>query len=180
MIFRSTTRRAFTLIEVMIVLMIVGIVASAGIPMIWKAMEKDQMAKAMHDVLEGAKLARDRAILHNRPFDFVIKVHAENEVEMDVESAKIKDPSGLAFAGSDQTFKEPGSLMGKFPRKLGSDVIVRMVDINFIDHMQAGEARVRFFPNGTCDEFSLILEHHSLQRQIRADIITGSVFEVVK
>jgi len=59
-------------------------------------------------------------------------------------------------------------------------VAVRMLDVNFIDHMAAGEAHVRFFPNGTSDEFNIILEYAGAQRQIRADIVTGVVYEVVK
>ena len=180
--FQATARAAFTLIEVMIVMMIVAIVVSAGIPMVWKAMEKNQMSKAVHDVIEGTKSARDRAILHNRPYDFVVRIKGEHDVDLNVESAKIKDPSGLAFPGSDQPLREPGSLMGDFPRKIGDDVNIRMLDVNFVNHIDPGvnEARVRFFPNGTSDEFNIVLEHNSVQRVLRADIITGIVYEVTK
>jgi hypothetical protein len=164
----------------MIVIAIVAIVITAGIPMMWKALAKDQMAKAVHDIIEGCKLARDRAILHNRPYDFEIRIQGEHEVDLNVESAKIKDPSGLAFPGSDQSVREPGSLVGDFPRKLGDEVNIQLLDVNFVDHMAAAEARVRFFPNGTCDEFTVLLERAGAQRHIRADIITGSVYEVVK
>jgi prepilin-type N-terminal cleavage/methylation domain-containing protein len=177
---RTKTQCGFTLIEVMIVIAIVAMVVTAGIPMMWKAMAKDQLGKAVHDVIEGCKLARDRAILHNRPYDFVIRVQGETQVDMNVEAAKIKDPSGLAFAGSDQPLREPGSLMGEFPRAMGDEVKVTLLDVNFVDHMGAAEAHVRFYPNGTSDEFTIIMERDGVQRHVRADIIAGSVYEVVK
>ena len=116
---RRPARAGFTLVEVMIVIAILAIIITAGIPMLWKAMAKNQMAKAVTDVIEGCKTARDRAILQNRPYDFVIRVLGEHDVDMNVEATKIKDPSGLAFAGSDQTVREPGSLVGDFPRGAG-------------------------------------------------------------
>ncbi len=164
----------------MIVIAIMGIVVTAGIPMMWKMLAKDQMAKAVNDVIEGCKTARDRAILHNRPYEFIVRNRNEHEAEFDVEAAKIKDPSGLAFPGSDTAIREPGSLVGEFPRMLGSDVIVELIAVNFIDHMGAGEAHVRFYPNGTSDEFTVVLRKDTVQRQVRVDLITGTAYEVVK
>ena len=37
----------------MIVIAILAIIITAGIPMMWKAMAKNQMAKAVSDVIEG-------------------------------------------------------------------------------------------------------------------------------
>lgn len=178
--FRSPKRSAFTLIEVMIVIAIVGIVMTAGIPMMWKALSKDQLSKAVNDVIEGCKTARDRAILQNRPYDFVIRNRSEKDAELTVEAARIKDPSGLAFPGSDKPMREPGSLMGDFPRKLGDDVMIELLDVNFVDHMGATEARVRFYPNGTSDEFTILMKKDGVQRHVRVDIITGTAYEVVK
>jgi prepilin-type N-terminal cleavage/methylation domain-containing protein len=180
-IFRATTRRAFTLVEVMIVIAIIMVVTTAGIPMVWRALAKDPLAKAVNDVLEGCKTARDRAILQNRPFDFVIRNRDENDAEVAVEPSKIKDSSGLAFPGSaTATGSEPGSLIGAFPRKLGADVAVELLAVNFIDHMGASEARVRFYQNGTSDEFTVAFMRNGVRRTITVDIITGAAYEVLK
>lgn len=165
----------------MIVIAIVGIVLSAGIPMMWKAMAKDQLAKAVNDVIEGCKTARDRAILRNRPYDFVIRKKSETGArEMTIEESPIKDPSGLAFPGSNQPTREVGSLMGDFPRMLGDEVRIQLIDVNFTDHLEANEVRVRFSQNGTSDEFTVVMERDGKQRHIKVDIITGTAFEVVK
>lgn len=176
----STARRGFTLLEVMIVIAIMALIMTAGVPMVWKAMTKDQLSKAVNDTIEGCKTARDRAILQNRPYDFVIRNRTEKEAEFLVETSKIRDPSGLAFPGSGSVVKEPGSLLGDFPRMLGQDVVIELVAVNFVDHMGASEARVRFYQNGTSDEFSVIFAKDGKQREVKVDIITGTAYEVAK
>lgn len=178
---RSTTRRAFTLLEVMIVVSIMALVMTAGVPMMWKAMTKNELSKAVNDTIEGCKTARDRAILQNRPYDFVIRNRTEKDAEITVEQSKIRDPAGLAFPGSAATtVREPGSLMGDFPRKVGQDVAVELIAVNFVDHMGASEARVRFYQNGTSDEFTVVFAKDGKQREVKVDIITGTAFEVTK
>ena len=40
---------------------------------------------------------------------------------------------------------------------LPDSVDIAMLDINMLDYGAADEARVRFFPNGTCEELTLVL-----------------------
>jgi prepilin-type N-terminal cleavage/methylation domain-containing protein len=184
-------RRGFTLIEIMIVIGIIAMVMTAGVPMMTRALSKNQLAKAVNDVLEGCKLARDRAILQNTPYDFVIRNRSENDAEILVEAAKVKDPGVTATAtrpvnpmtGSAQPAVaankgEAGSLLGDFPRKIGADVVIELIYVNMVDHMDAAEARVRFYPNGTADEFTVILAYQGKRRTIKVDIVTGAAWEV--
>lgn len=173
--------RAFTLIEIMIVIAIVALIITAGIPMMWRAMVKQPLAKAVNDTIEGCKLARDRAILRNRPYDFVIRNRSETETEFTVEEAKIRDPSGLAYPGSDKvaTSHDSETLVGGFPRALGKDVAIRTLDVNFIDHMGASEAHVRFYQNGTSDDFTVTFEEGANRRVVTVDIITGMAYELL-
>ena len=49
-----------------------------------------------------------------------------------------------------------------------------MLDVNLMDQMEAPEARVRFFPNGTCDEFTLVLRSEKGEmRKITLESTTG-------
>lgn len=175
----------------MIVIGIIVLVMTAGIPLMTRAMNKNQLAKAINDTLEGCKLARDRAILQNKPYDFVIRNRTENDAEITVEEARVKDagatPSAMAGtsagtsaapAGTAGSARDSGSLLGDFPRKLGDDVAVELVYVNMIDHMGASEARVRFFPNGTSDEFMVTFAHEGNRRTVKVDIITGAAWEV--
>jgi prepilin-type N-terminal cleavage/methylation domain-containing protein len=184
---RPPTRRAFTLIEVMIVIAIIAMVVTAGIPMMTRALNKDQLAKAVNDVLEGCKLARDRAILQNRPYDFVIRSKNETEWDMNVEPGKSKDSRPAPGRGSTLTAsanpasgtKEVGTLAGDFPRAFGREVAFELIYVNLADHMGAAEARVRFHENGTADELTLIMHAQGKRRTIKVDIITGAAYEVV-
>jgi type II secretory pathway pseudopilin PulG len=176
----------------MIVIGIIALVMTAGIPLMTRAMNKNQLAKAINDTLEGCKLARDRAILQNKPYDFVIRNRTETEAEITVEEAREKDPGATpsAMAGTSAgttaapagtaagSGKNPGSLLGDFPRKLGDDVAVELVYVNMIDHMGAPEARVRFFPNGTSDEFMVTFAYQGNRRTVKVDIVTGAAWEV--
>jgi prepilin-type N-terminal cleavage/methylation domain-containing protein len=183
--FRRPSPRAFTLIEIMIVIAIIAMVVTAGIPMMARALNKNQLSKAVNDVLEGCKLARDRAILQNRAYDFVIRAKNETEWDMNVELDKSKDgvarsTTSTTTSSSAASSKDGGSLIADFPRPFGSDVAFELIYVNLVDQMGAEEARVRFFPNGTADEFTLIMHVQGKRRTIKVDIVTGAAYEVVE
>ena len=174
------------MIEIMIVIAIMMMVMMTGVPLATRALQKDPLAKAVNDTLEGCKLARDRAILQNRTYRFVIRNRSEEEAEMMVEPDGSKEPgataAGLGAGGpapesSGPAVKEVGSLVSDFPRKLGKDVAIQLIYVNLVDHMGASEASVRFFSNGTSDEFTVIYAYRGKQRTIKVDIITGSAWE---
>jgi prepilin-type N-terminal cleavage/methylation domain-containing protein len=175
-------RRAFTLIEVMIVVSIVAVIITAGVPMVWKALAKNQMAKAVNDVIEGCKSARDRAIVHSRPYDFVVRNESAHDATLLIEPSKLRDPGAVAFPGATDAVKDKqsGSLMEDFPRKLGQDVAIELVAVNMADVMKEKEARVRFYPNGTSDEFTIVLRQGGVQRRVSVDIVTGLAYEVTQ
>jgi hypothetical protein len=73
---------------------------------------------------------------------------------------------------------EPGMESGKSQSKLFSailddDVAVELIYVNFIDKMGEPEARVRFFPNGTSDEFTVILSSIQGSYKVSLDLVTG-------
>lgn len=171
---RGRYARGFTLIEIMIVIAIIAIVMTVGVPSMMRAFEKDDLARAIHDVNEGCKTARDRAILQGIPYEFVIREDGTMDVRAlppeqriaPVESHSARDDAGAPYSG--------------FPRKLGEDVVIQLIDVNFVNHMEDAEAHARFFPNGTCDEFSVVFAWHGKQRSLMADIVTGQMNEFKK
>jgi prepilin-type N-terminal cleavage/methylation domain-containing protein len=171
-------RGGFTLIEIMIVIAIMAIVMTTGIPSLYRAMRKDDLARAINDTIEGCKTARDRAILQGVPYEFVVR----EDGEINVRKLPAQIPSRVAFSSpSGEPPAAPAAApYAGFPRKLGEDVMVQMLDVNFINHMEMPEARVRFFPNGTSDEFTIVYAWNGKQRTVMVDIVTGQALEFVR
>lgn len=176
---RKMNRRGFTLIEIMIVIAIIAIVMTIGVPSIFRAMRQDDLARAVRDTIEGCKAARDRAIFSGHPFEFLLRENGQMEVrQAPVEAA----PSRVAFsapAGVSAPAIPAGPNSG-FPRKLGEDVMVQLIDVNFVNLMEAPMARVRFYPNGTSDEFTVVYAWGGKQRTVTLDIVTGLASEFIK
>ena len=62
---------AFTLIEIMIVVAILGLVAAMGVPSILQSLRKDGMRKAVSDVKDALDNARSRAIFSGQNTEVV-------------------------------------------------------------------------------------------------------------
>lgn len=165
-------RHAFTLIEIMIAVSIMAIIMTVGIPLAWRALQKNDLARAVHDTMEGLKIARDRAILQGVPYEFVVREDGQlNVVPATLPRVEGEPPPAAAKSTVDSPY-------AAFPRQLGEDVMVQLIDVNFVDHMQMPEARVRFHPNATCDEFTVVYAYEGKQRVITVDIVTGIPEEI--
>ena len=61
-----------------------------------------------------------------------------------------------------------------FSARLADTIAIQLLDVNFHDQMKADEALVQFFPNGTSDEFTIVLAGDDGGiRKITLDVITG-------
>lgn len=168
----------FTLVEIMIVIAIMAIVMTVGIPSMYRAMRKDDLARAINDTIEGCKTARDRAILQGTPYEFVVSESGQ----LDVRQLPAQTPGRAAFSPPAGVAAGPlpaGPYAG-FPRQLGEDVMIQMIDVNFVSHMELPEARVRFWPNGTADEFTVVYSWNGRQRTIMVDLVTGQANEFIR
>jgi type II secretion system protein H len=141
---------AFTLIEVMVVVGIMGLIAAMGIPSMYRLLQKQGMRKATSDVVEVCALARARAILTGQPA----------EVTFYPLERRLVAGGGSAGGGEGQTAPNPTSALpggtgGSV--QLPDEITIEMLDINLAEYRESEWARVRFFPNGTADEMTLIL-----------------------
>lgn len=141
---RGRTIAAFTLVEIMIVVAIMGILMAMGIPSIARALRKEGMRKAVSDIVEACNGARAAAILTGQPADLVIRPH-------------------------DRTITG-GTFSGSFPDNVGIEIL----GVNFIELQEADEARVHFYGNGTCDEFTIVLtSDENKAMKISLEVVTG-------
>ena len=146
-------RRAFTLIEIMIVVAILGLVAAMGLPSIIKALQKEGMRKAISDVTDVCASARAKAIFTGQPVSVI-------------------------FQPGEKTFFCEGGGAGHgslyvHASKLPDDVEIAMLDINQQDGTPKEWAPVRFFPNGTSDELTLVLHDRLDWRKITLEFSTA-------
>jgi prepilin-type N-terminal cleavage/methylation domain-containing protein len=170
---------AFTLIEVMVVVAIMGVVLTMGVPIVYKAWHKAPMSQAISDVIEVCSHARALAIMQGREVDVVFH---PREGRLEVGSSATPAP---ARPGAPRAQTQPSSALptsvapaagSGLSARLPEKILIEMMDINKLPHEFRDDdvANVRFFPNGTCDELTLILvSDQNERREITLEITTG-------
>jgi len=173
----TTGDGGFTLIEVMVVVGIMGMILAAGIPSLYKLTQKEGMRKVTSDVVEVCSKARAQAILRGAPVDLIFHPR-ERRLEVGA-AAPVADP-GMAGEGS--SGRTPVTATGK-EAQIPDDMVIEMLDINLSEYRESEWARVRFFPNGTSDELTLVLHSSKNEwKKITLEVTTGlaSVDNVVR
>jgi hypothetical protein len=136
--------RAFTLVELMVVVAILGLMAAMGLPSMLRMIQKDGMRKAVGDVTELLGDARADAIIKGQTAE--VSFHpADNQVDSSL-GKSVTLPEGVAMEG---------------------------IGINLMDFSEAEVSHVRFFPNGTCDELTLVLHSGEDWRKITLEFSTA-------
>ena len=171
--FRSRARAAaFTLIEIMIVVTIMAIVMAMSIPLAKQAMNRQGAAHITGKISDVCSLARQQAIMTGKPAYVVF--HPQGR-RFEVVASAAPAPQSLEHQPETPVAPDPRS-SGEFPE----NVTIEMLDVNLIEHKDDEEARVRFNPNGTCDEFTIILffpDNKSNRPRIRitSEVTTGQL-----
>ncbi|MBI3880302.1 MAG: prepilin-type N-terminal cleavage/methylation domain-containing protein [Verrucomicrobia bacterium] len=174
----SRFARAFTLIEIMIVIGILGIILGMGIPGIFRAMKKEGLRAATSDVLEACEQARAAAILTGQVVELQFltetrefKIVAVSEVSTNQEEALLTQAAQVLGVPEAAPTKPK---MPDFSRQLPESVMIEMLDVNFLSMKEWTEARVRFYPNSTSDEFTIVLRSDQNEwRKISLEVTTG-------
>jgi len=161
----------------MIVVGILGIVMTLSIPAFSQLRRKTDLRQAVADVVEVCSTARARAILSGRPVELWIR--PQEKLLLVAGAAEEVSPAGAGM----QTTAAPAESRS-LPRlddprsglsaKLPDSIVLEMVDVNFVEFKDAELARVRFFPNGTCDELTLVLRSDRNEyRKISLEVTTA-------
>lgn len=148
-------RRAFTLIEIMIVVAIIGLIAAMGLPSMAKALQKEGMRKAVSDVQDVFFSAREQAIVANKKVAVVFFPH-ERRFGVEGAVASVNVHSGKTLTAT-----------------LPDNVDFAMLDIFHRDYTQSDWAKVFFNPDGTSDECVIVLISKGRSEKITLEYATG-------
>ena len=166
----SPRSSAFTLIEIMIVVGLLAIIVGMGVPSLLSSVRKEGMRKAVSDVVEACNSARASAILTSQPVDLIIRPF---EKTINVSAASSPTPSdgdSGPFSSGDTPSEDVKGFSAAFPQ----GIHIEILGVNFQEMQEAEEAHIRFYPNGTSDEFTIILRSDSNEyRKITLEIVTA-------
>jgi hypothetical protein len=155
----------------MIVVGIMGIILLMGVPMVWKVFHRAPMDQALYDMQELCTTARRQAILHGVQTQLVLHGNGGISVEGGASPA-------AATATGVQSPAVPASSSGGSltSTHLPNGVAIFKFLIGGVDCMQLESARVRFFPNGTCDDFVMqLVSDHAERVELSLEVTTSLI-----
>jgi prepilin-type N-terminal cleavage/methylation domain-containing protein len=159
--------RGFTLLEIMIVVAVMGIILLIGIPAIRSALHREALTQAIYDLTGACTKARARAILQGRTA----------ELRIFPKTGKLEIADAISYRRVEESSPEPDPDTRTGPSysvQLSDQITIELLDINFYEFKDADVARVHFFPNGTSDEFTIVVRSDSGERRkISLEVVTA-------
>jgi prepilin-type N-terminal cleavage/methylation domain-containing protein len=164
--------RAFTLIEIMIVVGIIAVVLAMGMPGFVQTVRKEPLRKAVSDIVEACSTARAQAILKGVPAEVTIHAADGRITVAQVKTNNVGQAETHAQSTTDLNASEV-SAEPIFSARLHVNIAITLLYVNLKDQMEAEQTRVHFYSNGTSDEFTIVLQAGSSIRKISLECVTG-------
>ena len=180
-----TAVSAFTLIELMVVMGLMMIVIAIGVPKMVQG-NRSPLGESLNAVMEACAAARRQAILTGSTSRVTIRA-GEGEIltagSGGGKSSAQKDGDINSDMADflDETPKpapKPGGGAG-FNGRIHDDVAIHGVFVNFEDLMDEDQVEVKFYSNGTSDEFTIGMRHEfgdAVLRFVQLDSVTGLAY----
>jgi len=151
---------AFTLIEIMIVVGLIGLICTTAIPSIYQLSKKQGMRRAIGDLRDVCANARMQAIFSGQDVNVVFYpqqrrffISGGGGAAPDPVTGETKSPPATQLPGTELT--------GIIPE----DITLEMLDVNQSEYKDDESTWVRFFPNGTCDELTVVYASDKNERR---------------
>jgi Tfp pilus assembly protein FimT len=161
----------------MLVVGIMAIVLTIGLPAMVRVLDREPLRQAVSDVVEALSHARAQAILQGRRSEMMLNGDGSILVRIVPMPAR-PSPSVDAMQWVPQTETSMESVSAPiFEATLGEDIMITDVRVNGSPNLvllsEVKVARVRFYPNGTSDDFKLDCQDLTGARRITLDPVTG-------
>lgn len=138
----------------MVVVALMAVILAAGIPSLYGFFHKHGLRKTTGDIVEVCQSARANAILSGNPSDLIF--HPKD--------------------GTCETTAAQGSYGALAHTAKIENCTIEMLDVNLQECKNFDTVRVRFYPNGTSDEMTLVLHSDNNEwRKISLELLTGLV-----
>lgn len=158
-------KRAFTLVEIMVVAAVMGLLIAISIPAFRKIINKAPLEQGISDVESLCRQARAEAIVKQRAMDVVLN-ETEEIVALTTAARVINAPdpfTGLMIKTTEET-------------RLIDQAFLE-VDLQIIepapDEFTLDEIRIRFYPNGTAETLALSVADDDEAYLLTLDPVTG-------
>ena len=180
-----TAVSAFTLIELMVVMGLMMIVIAIGVPKMVQG-NRSPLGESLNAVMEACAAARRQAILTGSTSRVTIragegeiltagsgggKSSAQKDGDINSDMADFLDETP-------RPAPKPGGGAG-FNGRIHDDVAIHGVFVNFEDLMDEDQVEVKFYSNGTSDEFTIGMRHEfgdAVLRFVQLDSVTGLAY----
>lgn len=91
--------RGFTMIEMMIVVVVIGLIAALAVPSFLGYMPKLRVKSAARDIVSSMRLARSKAVSERRPYGVVFDMNSNSVRSF----ADTDNPAGMSYSSNDST-----------------------------------------------------------------------------
>lgn len=189
---KPLSRRGFTLIEVMVVVIIVAIASAVAIPSFVKSFRGAKLKVGARTITMASRLARSTAVLQNQHMALLFFPEA-SEVEM----VHVEAPSGRGeqskflnerddrrvqgMLGDDEQAEAPDpavapTISQTLARRLPEGIRISDIEIQNEDGKFDGAAWVNFYPNGMSDKYTVtLIDEDNKEVEVSVDPISGKV-----
>ena len=183
-----TAVSAFTLIELMVVMGLMMIILAIGVPKMVQG-NRTPLGESLNAVMEACAAARRQAILSGSTARVTIR-GAEEGTGFIISAgsgggrAKARKAEGInsdMVGYLDEAPKpapKPGAGAG-FSGRIHDEVAVHFISVNFDESMDKDQVEVKFYSNGTSDEFTIGMRHEygdAVLRFVELDSVTGLAY----
>jgi len=158
-------KRAFTLVEIMVVVAVMGLLIGISIPAFRNIVKKAPLEQGISDVESLCRQARAEAIVKQQAMDVLFN-DAEEIVALTTAARVITAPdpfTGLMIKTTEETHL--------------IDQVALEVDLQIIepepDEFTVDEIRIRFYPNGTSETLELRVVGNDEAYRLTLDPVTG-------